>query len=150
MFKCLKSMIKIYTRERVIVAISKVQGRALILFLGMLALVVAFILTSTILTPKRSIISMAHASSSDPVSGCASCHTKPIAVDCTQCHPTPPTTIDDDISFPHHDPSPGGPPDNCQAGNCHDGTSNDTRFIKSVEASMEYCGKCHHYEHSSK
>lgn len=80
-------------------------------------------------------------------SGCADCHTQPIIANCTDCHPSPPTTIPDAIAFPHHDPAPGGPFDDCDSSVCHDASS-DIRYVVVLDANHTYCGICHIYTHS--
>lgn len=93
---------------------------------------------------------LAHGSlQEDPTSGCAACHLDPIDMACTDCHATPPTIIKGNKNFPHHDINPGGPPDNCQSGNCHQGTRGDARYVVSPVANHPYCEGCHQLEHSS-
>jgi hypothetical protein len=70
--------------------------------------------------------------------GCASCHTKPIAADCSACHASPPTEIDG-VTFPHHNSDPGGPPDNCQS--CHG--EGDARYAETPNFNHDYCSTCH-------
>ncbi|MFQ5818647.1 MAG: hypothetical protein ACE5I5_01510 [Candidatus Heimdallarchaeota archaeon] len=93
-------------------------------------------------------LGVAHASSLQGFTDCASCHTEPITVNCADCHTSPPTTVDNNISFPHHNPEPGGPIDNCQHSKCHDGGT-DARFVVELEADHTYCGGCHGVEHGS-
>jgi len=89
-----------------------------------------------------------HTNPLDPTSGCADCHNEPISVVCTYCHSEPPTDIDG-ISFPHHNPSSGGPPDNCHLDDCHGGKKNDARYAKTPNASHKYCHACHQRRHST-
>lgn len=123
-------------------------------FIGVLSIAIGLILTFTIPTaPERPNIkehagvSVAHAQPLDLTSGCAACHTAPIVADCEECH-TPSTLLEGNISFPHHDSSPGGPPDNCQSGTCHDG-GNDARYVQVLQANHDYCSQCHTMTHSS-
>jgi hypothetical protein len=124
-------------------------------FIGVLALAIGLILAFTIPTAPEQPkieghvgISVAHAQPLDPTSGCAACHTQPITVACTECHPSPPTTLNGNIAFPHHDPSAGGPPDDCQSSTCHDG-GNDARYVVVLQANHNYCSQCHTMTHSS-
>ena len=76
---------------------------------------------------------------------CASCHTQPIiGFDCmiSGCHGPPPTIIDGDIIFPHHDPTPGGPLDNCSSIMCHD-AGDDIRYVTVLDGNHIYCMQCH-------
>lgn len=73
---------------------------------------------------------------------CASCHTQPIFADCITCHPSPPVIINDEITFPHHDPLPGGPTDDCSSDVCHD-ADDDIRYVTILDASHDYCMQCH-------
>ena len=87
----------------------------------------------------------------DEPTGCAECHTEPITEgDCTTagCHPSPPQELNQNVTFPHHDPTPGGPTDNCALNVCHD-CSGDFRYVSVVTASHAYCQNCHlEYTHS--
>ncbi len=124
---------------------------------GMLIIVALAVVSATIVAvlmfskqpvvQKHLGVSIVHADPLDPTSGCAECHTEPIDADCTDCHSAPPTMIDS-VSFPHHDPAPGGPPDSCQLSACHDGTQNDVRFVRELDANHSFCGSCHDMEHS--
>ena len=91
-----------------------------------------------------------HGDPGDPT-GCAECHTEPITEgDCTTvgCHPSPPQELDQNVAFPHHDPTPGGPTDNCALNVCHD-CAGDYRYVTIVTASHGYCQNCHtDYTHS--
>ena len=73
---------------------------------------------------------------------CASCHTQPIFADCSSCHPSPPLMINDEVTFPHHDPLPGGPNDDCSSEVCHD-ASDDIRYVTILVANHDYCLQCH-------
>ena len=76
---------------------------------------------------------------------CTSCHTQPITgFDCmvSGCHGPPPTIIDEDIIFPHHDPAPGGPLDNCSSIFCHN-SADDIRYIIVLDGNHTYCMQCH-------
>ncbi len=126
-------------------------------FIGALALAIGIVLSFSVPTapekPKiegHAGVTVAHAQVIDPTSGCAACHTQPITAACTDCH-TPPTMIgtNQDIYFPHHDTSPGGPPDDCHNSVCHDGVQGDARYVQIVTASHQYCGQCHSRTHSS-
>ncbi len=92
--------------------------------------------------------SIAHAAAEGKM-GCATCHTSPIvSANCTSCHPSPPTRITDaQIYIPHHDPAkaPGGI--TCQ--NCHLTSGNDARFVRTPDASHNFCSTCHGPKHSS-
>ena len=74
--------------------------------------------------------------------GCATCHSTAITGSCTSCHPSPPTTLDNGILFPHHDRTEGGPLDTCSDSDCHDAGA-DIRFVDSPNASHSYCTDCH-------
>ena len=76
---------------------------------------------------------------------CTSCHTQPITgYNCmaSGCHGSPPTIIDEDIIFPHHDPAPGGPLDNCSSILCHNSVD-DIRYVLVLDGNHEYCMQCH-------
>ena len=74
--------------------------------------------------------------------GCAKCHTQPIIAECFTCHPSPPTIINDEVLFPHHDPAPGGPNDDCSSDVCHD-AGEDIRYVTVLVAGHDYCPLCH-------
>jgi hypothetical protein len=79
------------------------------------------------------------------VDNCTSCHTQPITgYGCivSGCHESPPTIIDEDINFPHHDPAPGGPLDNCSSIYCHD-AGDDIRYVTVLDGNHTYCMQCH-------
>ncbi|MFQ6081600.1 MAG: hypothetical protein ACE5OW_08035 [Candidatus Bathyarchaeia archaeon] len=127
----------------------RVKTKVLLLMISCLLVAEVAVYVRNMLTPKRfdvgEHIPLAHASPDGLANtGCAECHTKPIAVDCASCHAEPPTTIDD-IFFPHHDPSPGGPPDQCNK--CHGGEF-DARFAETPDFDHDYCTTCHDLEHS--
>jgi len=88
---------------------------------------------------QHSGIPMAHAADE---SGCATCHTQPLTGSCTSCHPSPPTTLKNGVTFPHHNPATGGPPDNCASSSCHNAGS-DIRYVEEPNASHSYCDACH-------
>lgn len=128
-----------------------VGWRRLLLVLACIILLIV----ATNLQPRKPIvikehegILIAHGQLIDPTSGCAKCHSEPIVASCTDCHPSPPTTVKSNIAFPHHDTDPGGPPDNCQSSSCHDGNANDARYVKVLEATHSYCQTCHTLTHS--
>ena len=96
--------------------------------------------TPTVLTiESHTSIPLVHAQTSE---GCSKCHSTPLTGSCTSCHPSPPTTLDNGILFPHHDRSTGGPLDTCSDSSCHDAGS-DIRFVDSPNASHSYCTDCH-------
>ncbi len=95
---------------------------------------------------------------------CSQCHLNPIIVECTSCHPNPPMTINENISFPHHDPNgfpqnyshdmnlscslchdphgPDSPIIDCSSEVCHD-AADDVRFVTVREGNLTYCMQCH-------
>lgn len=130
-----------------------------LLFIAVIVVASAFILDSmTITTTNTSLpedpsegptiieiedheMSLAHGALGDST-GCAQCHTEPITSgSCTsaECHPSPPTTIGDNIDFPHHDLT-----FDCAISACHD-CAGDFRYVAVVDASHGYCGitDCH-------
>ena len=74
--------------------------------------------------------------------GCASCHMQPVVADCSACHASPPTEIDE-IFFPHHDPN-AGLPYTCEL--CHG--SGDARYAETPNFGHNYCNACHTFGHS--
>jgi hypothetical protein len=99
---------------------------------------------SGVIIESHSTIPFVHGAEDE---GCVKCHTQPIVANCLDCHDgsfedSPPQTLDDDVDFPHHDPAPGGPPDNCGVAACHDAGS-DGRFVSEPNADHNYCDSCH-------
>ena len=96
--------------------------------------------TSTTLTiDAHSSITFVHAQDND---GCVKCHSTPLTGSCTSCHPSPPTTLNNGVLFPHHDRAIGGPLDTCNDGSCHD-AGYDIRYVETPNASHSYCNNCH-------
>lgn len=93
-----------------------------------------------------------HAAAGDAGSGCAKCHSDPIAGACLTCHPAPPVQLVDKvskitISFPHHNTAPGGvAPNACQL--CHVSADNDARNVTVPDMKHDFCGKCHQLKHA--
>ena len=95
--------------------------------------------TSTVTIEAHSDIPFVHAQEDD---GCAKCHSTPLTGSCTSCHPSPPTTLNNGVLFPHHDRDEGGPLDTCGDSFCHDAGS-DIRYVDTPNASHSYCNSCH-------
>lgn len=91
--------------------------------------------------PNSNDLLLFHGSILD-TTGCASCHTQPLTGDCIACHPSPSTVINNEVDFPHHDYTPGGPLDDCSDVSCHD-SATDIRFVVILIANHDYCFQCH-------
>ena len=87
----------------------------------------------------HSSVLFAHAADNE---GCSKCHSTPITGSCTGCHPSPPTTFNNGVLFPHHNREAGGPLDTCSDSSCHDAGS-DARYVDTPNASHNYCNDCH-------
>jgi len=94
---------------------------------------------TTITIEAHSSIPLVHAVDDE---GCAKCHSTALTGSCTSCHPSPPTTLNNGVLFPHHDRAAGGPLDTCSDSSCHDAGS-DIRFVDTPNASHSYCNECH-------
>ena len=90
---------------------------------------------------QNSAVLLFHGSILD-ITGCASCHTQPLTGDCIACHPSPSTVINEEVNFPHHDYTPGGPLDDCSDSICHD-AEDDIRYVVVLDANHDYCFLCH-------
>jgi hypothetical protein len=75
--------------------------------------------------------------------GCSTCHKQPITSgSCVGCHPSPSTSFNNGVAFPHHDGTSQVPYKSCEDAACHD-AGDDFRYVDTPHASHNYCDNCH-------